>query len=133
MAPDCAMLARSVFSSHEHLRNEGIGSTMAHDDDEFLPRFGRIRSRGSSKHAKPYLQRVLRAIALAGGRPRGGRPTGGVDFMENRIGRGAGVGRVLVSRDRYAAFRARRVVVKTGIVKMAGRRFRRKRGESFNA
>ena len=42
-------------------------------------------------------------------------------FQGNRIGRGAGVGRVLASRDRYAAFRARRVVVKARIVKMAGR------------
>ncbi len=94
---------------------------MAHDDDEILPRLGRIRSRGSSKRAKRYLQRVLRAIALAGGRPRGGSPKGRSGFQGNRIGRGAGVGRVLASRDRYAAFRARRVVVKTRIVKMAGK------------
>jgi type IV secretory pathway VirD2 relaxase len=94
---------------------------MAHDEDEILPRLGRIRSRGSSKRAKRYLQRVLRAIALAGGRPRGGSPKGRSGFQGNRIGRGAGVGRVLASRDRYAAFRVRRVVVKTRIVKMAGK------------
>jgi type IV secretory pathway VirD2 relaxase len=94
---------------------------MAHDDDEIVPRLGRIRSRGSGKRAKRYLQRVLRAIALAGGHPRGGSPKPRSGFQGNRIGRGAGVGRVLASRDRYAAFRARRVVVKTRIVKMAGK------------
>ena len=90
-------------------------------EDELVPRLGRIRSRGSSKRAKRYLQRVLRAVALAGGRPRGGSPKGQSGFQGNRIGRGAGVGRVLANRDRYAAFRARRVVVKTRIVKMAGK------------
>src|SRR5690606_10941316 len=38
----------------------------------------------------------------------------------NRIGRGAGAGRVLAARDRYAAFRERRVIVKTRIVKLRG-------------
>ena len=94
---------------------------MTYNDDEFVPRLGRIRSRGSSKRAKRYLRRVLHAIALAGGRPRGGSPKRRSGFHGNRIGRGAGVGRVLASRDRYAAFRARRVVVKTRIVKMAGK------------
>ena len=94
---------------------------MAHDDDELIPRLGRIRSRGSAKRAKPYLQRVLHAVTLAGGRPRGGGPNGKSGFQGNRIGRGAGVGRVLASGDRYAAFRARRVIVKTRIVKMAGK------------
>jgi len=94
---------------------------MPHDDDELLPKLGRIRSRGSSKRSRPYLHRVLRAIALAGGRPRGGSPNRRSGFHGNRIGRGAGVGRVLASRDRYAAFRARRVVVKTRIVKLAGK------------
>lgn len=94
---------------------------MAHDNDEFLPRLGRIRSRGSSKRAKRYLHRVLRAIARAGGKPRGGTPKRDGGFRGNRIGRGAGVGRVLASRDRYAAFRARRVVVKARVVRLAGR------------
>jgi type IV secretory pathway VirD2 relaxase len=94
---------------------------MAHDDDEFLPRLGRIRSRGAGKRSARYLQRVIRAIALAGGRPRGGSTRRRSSFHGNRIGRGSGVGRVLASRDRYAAFRSRRVVVKTRIVKLAGR------------
>ena len=42
-------------------------------------------------------------------------------FSGSRSGRGAGVGRVLGSRDRYAAFRQRRVVVKTRLIKLAGR------------
>lgn len=91
------------------------------DDDDLIPKLGRIRSRGAGKRGKRYLQRVLRAVALAGGRPRGGTSPKRSGFQGNRIGRGAGVGRVLASRDRYAAFRARRVVVKTRIVKMAGK------------
>jgi hypothetical protein len=94
---------------------------MTYNDDEFVPRLGRIRSRGSSKRDKSYLRRVLRAVALAGGRARGGTAKQRSGFQGNRIGRGAGVGRILASRDRYAAFRARRVVVKTRIVKMVGK------------
>src|SRR3546814_2955913 len=37
-----------------------------------------------------------------------------------QIGRGASISRMLASRDRYAAFRSRRVVVKFRIVKLAG-------------
>src|SRR5690242_16405026 len=103
----------AILMLREHWR-DAIRSTMAHDDD-IVPRLGRIRSRGSSKRAKRYLHRVLRAIALAGGPPRGGSRKPRSGFRGNRIGRGAGVGRVLASRDRYAAFRARRVVVKTRI------------------
>ncbi len=94
---------------------------MNHDDRELVPKLGRIRSRGSSKRAKRYLHQVLNAVALAGGRPRGGASKRRSAFHGNRIGRGAGVGRVLASRDQYAAFRARRVVVKTRIVKLAGK------------
>ncbi|WP_316979515.1 relaxase/mobilization nuclease RlxS [Shumkonia mesophila] len=87
---------------------------MAQDDD-FTPKLGRIRLRGS-KRGRRYLHQVLRAVALAGSRSsaRQGR------FHGNRIGRGSGVGRVLASRDRYAAFRVRRVVVKSRIVKLKG-------------
>ncbi|WP_412558996.1 relaxase/mobilization nuclease RlxS [Thalassospira sp. MIT1370] len=84
------------------------------DDDDFTPRLGRIRSRGS-KRGRRYLHQVLRSVALAGGRSSG-RGT----FQGNRIGRGSGVGRVLASRDRYAAYRARRVIVKSRIVKLKG-------------
>ncbi|KZD07359.1 relaxase/mobilization nuclease RlxS [Oceanibaculum pacificum] len=85
------------------------------DDDDFTPRLGRIRARGS-KRGRRYLHQVLRSVAFAGGRPSAGRGT----FQGNRIGRGAGVGRVLASRDRYAAYRARRVIVKSRIVKLQG-------------
>ncbi|MEO8301759.1 MAG: relaxase/mobilization nuclease RlxS [Rhizomicrobium sp.] len=83
-------------------------------DDDFEPRLGRIRS-GGSKKAAGYLRRVLRAVSLAGS--RSGRTS---TFQGNRIGRGAGAGRVLTQRDRYAAFRTRRVVIKTRVVKFKG-------------
>jgi len=87
---------------------------MAHDDD-FEPKLGKIRSQ-SGQRGRKYLHRVLRAAALAGGRPNGGRGK----FHGSQIGRGASVGRLLSSRDRHAAFRSRRVVVKNRSVKLAG-------------
>jgi type IV secretory pathway VirD2 relaxase len=83
-------------------------------DDDFEPKLGKIRSRGT-KRGRRYLQQVLRSLARAGGRPlsRGSRRNA---FSGSRIGRGAGAGRVL--RDHYAAFRTRRVVIKTRIVKL---------------
>ncbi|HVZ27385.1 MAG TPA: DUF3363 domain-containing protein, partial [Rhizomicrobium sp.] len=83
------------------------------DHREFEPRLGRIRALGS-KRGVGYLRRVLRAAALAGG----GRPDTG--FKGNRIGRGVGAGRVLAQRDRLAAFRSRRVIIKTRLVRVAG-------------
>ncbi len=88
-------------------------------DDDFQPKLGRIRSRGS-KRGRKYLHRVLRAVALAGGRPRSGSSLRHSTFQGSQIGRGASIGRVLGSRDHYAAFRSRRVVVKSRIVKLAG-------------
>lgn len=87
---------------------------MAYDDD-FEPKLGRIRSRGSQR-SRRYLHQVLRAASLAGGRT--GRKSGRGTFHGSRAGRGAGVGRVLAARDRYAAFRVRRAIVKTRIVKV---------------
>ncbi|MBI1330286.1 MAG: DUF3363 domain-containing protein [Alphaproteobacteria bacterium] len=86
-------------------------------DDDFEPRLGRIRSRGSKRGTR-YLHQVLRAVALAGGVRHSGRSAR--RFSGSRIGRGAGVGRVLSSRDRYAAYRQRRVIIKSRIVKLAG-------------
>ncbi len=83
-------------------------------DDEFGPKLGRIRH-GGSKEGRRYLQRVLQAAALTG--KAGGK---GKTFHGNRIGRGSGVGRVLASRDHYAAFRQRRVIVKSRVVKLKG-------------
>lgn len=85
------------------------------DDDDFTPRLGRIRTRGT-KRGRRYLHQVLRSVALAGGRSSSRVGT----FHGNRIGRGSGVGRVLASRDRYAAYRVRRVIVKSRIVKLQG-------------
>lgn len=85
-------------------------------EDTFEPRLGRLRATRSGR-APRYLGQVLKAVALAGGLR--GRPR--AKFQGNRIGRGAGVGRVLRARDHLAAYRARRVVIKTRIVKLAGR------------
>ena len=84
------------------------------DERDFKPRLGRIRSSSGGK-GKTYLQRVLRAAALAGP----GR-SGKSQFQGSRIGRGFGAGRVLARRDRLSAFRSRRVIIKTRIVKMRG-------------
>ncbi|MDE2167767.1 MAG: relaxase/mobilization nuclease and DUF3363 domain-containing protein [Alphaproteobacteria bacterium] len=80
-------------------------------DDDFEPRLGLI---GNRRLRSSYLREVRRGIAVAGGRRRQSR------FDGSRIGRGAGVGRVLGSRDRYAAFRIRRVIVKARLIKLAG-------------
>lgn len=87
-------------------------------DDEFEPRLGRMRARGSTRGRK-FLHRVLAAANLA----RGGAAASGTrrGFTGSRIGRGAGVGRVLSARDHYAAFRQRRVIIKSRIVRLAGK------------
>jgi type IV secretory pathway VirD2 relaxase len=87
-------------------------------DDDFEPRLGRAKRRGGKQHRK-FLHAVLAATNLArGGAAIGGRRQG---FTGSRIGRGAGVGRVLSRRDRYAAFRQRRVIIKSRIVSLAGK------------
>lgn len=89
------------------------------DENDFEPHLGRMRSTGG-KRARTYLGRVLAAVNLARtgiGMSGGAR----VVFTGSRIGRGAGVGRVLVSRGAHAAFGSRRVVVKASIVKLAGK------------
>lgn len=88
------------------------------DNDDFEPHLGRIRARGKPRGRK-FLHRVLAAANLArGGTAVPGRPR---RFDGSRIGRGAGVGRVLGMRDQFAAFRKRRVIVKSRIVKLAGK------------
>ena len=87
-------------------------------DDDFEPRLGRAKSRGGKQHRK-FLHAVLAATNLArGGAATVGRRRG---FTGSRIGRGAGVGRVLSARDRFAAFRQRRVIIKSRIVRLAGK------------
>lgn len=90
---------------------------MTGDDDEFLPRPGKMRS-GGSRQGRKFLQQVIAATMLAGG---GGAHAGKSRYGGGRTARGAGAGRVLASRDRYAAFRQRRVIVKSRIVKLAGK------------
>ena len=82
------------------------------DDDEFEPRLGRMRS---GKDAR-YLSLVVKAAR------RAGRRTGirNRRFDGSRIGRGAGLARVLRSGDPHAAFRSRRVIVKARLAMLAG-------------
>jgi type IV secretory pathway VirD2 relaxase len=91
------------------------------DDDDFEPQLGRMRGTGKGGRQRKFLHRVLAAANLArGGAPVRSRRSG---FTGSRIGRGAGVGRVLSSRDRYAAFRQRRVIVKARLVRLGGKGF----------
>ncbi len=83
------------------------------DDDEFTPRLGKLRSRGKEVR---YLALVVRAARRAS---KSAAKRG--HFDGSRIGRGAGVARVLRSRDRHSTSRARRVIVKFRPVKLAGR------------
>ncbi|MEP9360074.1 relaxase/mobilization nuclease RlxS [Sphingomonas sp. KR3-1] len=87
------------------------------DDGEFTPRLGRMRNRGGGKRARRYLSTVVAAAARSAekGEIRSRR------FDGSRIGRGASMGRLLSSRDRLAAFRARRAVVKTRLVRLGGK------------
>jgi type IV secretory pathway VirD2 relaxase len=82
------------------------------DEDDFTPHMGKPRAGGSRK-ARTYLQRVLQARVLAGGVRRLGR-----SFNGTRIARGTVAGRQLASRDRFAAYRQRRVMVKYRIAKL---------------
>ena len=89
---------------------------MSTTDDDFEPKLGRMRAKGS-RHGRKYLHRVLAATALAGGLRRAGRRR----FDGSRIGRGAAMGRLLRSRNRYAGLRARRAIVKTRLVRLGGK------------
>jgi type IV secretory pathway VirD2 relaxase len=88
-------------------------------DDDFVPKLGRMRERRDVRSG--FLREVERAIARGGGRKRSHASSPRRVFYGSRIGRGAGVGRVLASRDHHAAFRTRRVVIKTRLIKLAGR------------
>lgn len=99
--------------------NRISGCSMS-SDNEFEPRIGRMRA-GGSKKGRKYLSKVLAAANLARG--GAGSASRSRRFDGSRIGRGSGVGRVLGSRDRFAAFRARRVIIKATTVKLAGKGF----------
>ncbi|WP_163266246.1 relaxase/mobilization nuclease RlxS [Chelativorans alearense] len=97
------------------------------DDDDFKPKLGRIRSRGS-KSGRKFLHQVIIASNLArGGAGDGGGGARKSSFTGSRIGRGAGVGHVLANRNRYSAFHRRRVVIKSRIPKLAGKGLNRAR------
>ncbi|SDA25431.1 relaxase/mobilization nuclease RlxS [Sphingomonas sp. NFR15] len=89
------------------------------DDDAFEPHLGLQKARGA-KHARKYLSRVIAATNLAYGGAAAPGPARGA-FSGTRIGRGAGVGRLLASRGGHAASNGRRVIVKASIVKLAGK------------
>jgi type IV secretory pathway VirD2 relaxase len=86
------------------------------DEDDFKPRLGRMRAKGG-KRAKKYLNQVVGAVVRK--RAVTGAPSR--RFDGSRIGRGASIGRVLRGEDRHAGMRARRVVVKARLVKLAGK------------
>ena len=84
-------------------------------EDEFTPKLGKPGARAGKRLVK-YGGRVLAAARLAGSKT-------GVQtrrFDGSRIGRGASIGRLLSSRDRFAGARARRGMVKVRLVRMAG-------------
>jgi type IV secretory pathway VirD2 relaxase len=83
------------------------------EDEDFDPRLGRMRARGSSRGRK-YLHRVLASAVLAGGPKRAPRGR----FDGSRIGRGAAMARLFGSRNRLAEFRRRRAIVKTRLVRL---------------
>ena len=89
------------------------------DDDLFEPHLGRQRHQGGAR-TRRYLGRVIAAANLARGSGLGSAPARS-GFTGNRIGRGAGVGRLLSRRGSGAASNMRRVIVKTSIVKLAGK------------
>ena len=64
-----------------------------------------------------FLREVERAVARGGRRKRGGESSPRRVFYGSPIGCGAGVGRVPALRDRHGAFRTRRVVIKTRLIK----------------
>ncbi|MBW4332390.1 DUF3363 domain-containing protein, partial [Stakelama sp. CBK3Z-3] len=83
-------------------------------DDEFTLWLGRIGN------DRPFAHQLRKATNLAGGSVRKSAVRAR-RFDGSRIGRGAGVGRVLGSSDRFAGMRSRRVVVKVRFVKLAGK------------
>jgi type IV secretory pathway VirD2 relaxase len=89
--------------------------TMA-EQDEFDLWLGPISDRGGGARNR-FANRVIRSANLAGGVRRSGVPSRR-RFDGSRIGRGAGVGRVLASGSRVGDRYARRVVVKASIVRL---------------
>jgi len=86
------------------------------DEDDFTPKLGKSRARGGKKVVR-YGARIVAAVRLAG-RTTGVRSR---RFDGSRIGRGASIGRLLSSRDRFAGLRARRAIVKTRLVRLGAK------------
>lgn len=80
-------------------------------DDDFEPRLGRPRA---STPMDRYLSGVLRGVA----RTTGAGKRKGAQFDGSRIGRGSGMGRILRARDRFSAFRCRRVVIQARVIRL---------------
>jgi type IV secretory pathway VirD2 relaxase len=86
------------------------------DEGRFEPRLGKMRS-GGSRRGRNYLGAVLGAAARVGiPKACSGRP-----FLGSRIGRGAVAARMLGSPSRFAGLRGRRAIVKTRLVRLAGK------------
>ncbi|HWJ68976.1 MAG TPA: relaxase/mobilization nuclease RlxS [Sphingobium sp.] len=86
------------------------------DEDDFTPKLGRTKGRSGGRVVR-YGGRILAAARLAGTAigVRNRR------FDGSRIGRGASIGRLLSSRDRFAGLRSRRAIVKTRLVRLGGK------------
>ena len=83
-------------------------------DDDFEPRLGKPRNKDTHRR---FAHELRAAINRAGGKAGSRKGT----FTGKRLGRGGVVAGVLASRDEYAAYRQRRVIVKARIVKLAGK------------
>lgn len=83
------------------------------DDDDFEPRLGKIRARSETQG--PFARSIRQLVARAGG-VRGSRVN---RFTGSRIGKGAGIGRLLTSRDQYSALRFRHVIIKGRLIRLA--------------
>lgn len=88
------------------------------EQDDFELWLGRISDRGG--RSVRFANRVIRSANLAGGMRRSGVSLRR-RFDGSRIGRGAGVGRVLASGSRAGDRYARRVVIKASIVRLGSK------------
>jgi type IV secretory pathway VirD2 relaxase len=85
-------------------------------EDNFEPRLGKMRAT-PGRRASKYLGRILSAGAVVAG----ATATRRARFDGSRIGRGAATGRLLASRGTSTRNAARRVIVKTRLVRLGGR------------
>ncbi|WP_116092555.1 relaxase/mobilization nuclease RlxS [Sphingomonas crusticola] len=89
-------------------------------ENEFEPRLGRMRKNGGAARTRRYTGRVLAAANLARGGPLLVNSSAN-GFSGSRMGRGAGVGRLLARRGTAGLLGSRRVVIKASIVRLAGK------------